>query len=101
MILKTALSQPKPGKVLYSGFQPKINPDLCTGCQTCVDRCPAKAATYEADAPQIDKDRCFGCGVCAFGCPANAIQMIEKPEMPEPPVNRKGLREAMDRHRVI
>jgi Pyruvate/2-oxoacid:ferredoxin oxidoreductase delta subunit len=95
MILKTALSQPKPGKVLYSGFQPKIDPDLCSGCQTCVDRCPAKAATYEEDAPQIDKDRCFGCGVCAVGCPAGAIQMIEKPGLPQPPLNLKGLREAM------
>jgi Fe-S-cluster-containing hydrogenase component 2 len=60
-----------------------------------VDRCPAKAATYEEDIPQIDRDRCFGCGVCAMGCPADAIQMIEKPGTPEPPLNRKGLREAM------
>lgn len=95
MILKTALSQPKPGKVLYSGFQPQIDADLCTGCQTCVDRCPAKAATYPEDIPEIDMDRCFGCGVCAMGCPAEAIQMIEKPGTPEPPLNRKGLREAM------
>ena len=45
--------------------------------------------------PGIDMDRCLGCGVCAMGCPADAIQRIEKPETPEPPLNRKGLREAM------
>jgi len=96
MILKTALSQPKPGKVLFSGFQPRIDPDLCTGCQTCVDRCPAKAATLIQDVPEIDTDRCFGCGVCGIGCPAGAIQMIEKPGSPEPPLNFKGLRQAME-----
>ncbi len=95
MILKTALSQPKPGKVLYSGFQPKIDPDLCTGCQTCIERCPAKAATFVEDIPTIDTDRCFGCGVCAVGCPAGAIEMVEKPGSPEPPLNAKNLREAM------
>jgi ferredoxin len=96
MILKTALSQPKPGKVLFSGFQPQFDPDLCRGCQTCVDRCPAKAATLIQDIPEIDTDRCFGCGVCAVGCPAGAIQMIEKPGSPQPPLNFKGLRQAME-----
>jgi Pyruvate/2-oxoacid:ferredoxin oxidoreductase delta subunit len=95
MILKTALSQPKPGKILFSGFQPRVNPDLCTGCQTCVDRCPAKAVTLIQDLPEIDTDRCFGCAVCGIGCPAGAIQMIEKPGSPEPPLNFKGLRQAM------
>ena len=95
MILKRALSQPKPGKVLFSGFQPHMDPDLCTGCQTCADRCPAKAVTLIQDVPEIDTDRCFGCGVCAIGCPAGAIAMIEKPGLPEPPLNLKGLREAM------
>ncbi|MDH4264617.1 MAG: 4Fe-4S binding protein [Deltaproteobacteria bacterium] len=99
MILKTALSQPKPGKVLYSGFQPRIDPDLCTGCQTCVEQCPAKASTLRGDVPEVDLDRCFGCGVCATGCPVEAIVMVEKTGTIEPPLNRKELRQALERQR--
>lgn len=95
MILKDTLSQPKPGRVLYSGYQPSIDPDLCTGCETCIGRCPAKALTLPGDVPIIDLDRCFGCGVCAVGCPVNAIEMVEKEEIPIPPVNRKELEKIM------
>jgi len=96
MILKTALSQPKPGRVLFSGFQPLFNPDLCKGCQTCIERCPAKALTLPENVPVRDMDRCFGCGVCATGCPSGAIEMVERPGAPEPPFNRKALREALE-----
>jgi len=46
--------------------------------------------------PQFDMDRCFGCGVCAHGCPAEAIGLEEKTGLPQPPRNRKALREAME-----
>jgi ferredoxin len=96
MILKTVLQQPKPGRVLYSGYRPQVNPDLCTGCETCVERCPSKACTMGEGIPQFDMDRCFGCGVCAVGCPVEAIALEEKPGLPEPPKNRKELREALE-----
>jgi Pyruvate/2-oxoacid:ferredoxin oxidoreductase delta subunit len=99
IILQSALSQPKPGRVLFSGFQPSLNPDLCTGCQTCVERCPAKALTLFEDLPKVDIDRCFGCGVCATGCPSEAIVLEERPGAPEPPMNRKELRQAMESHK--
>jgi len=95
MILKTALSQPKPGLALVSGFQPVWDPELCTACETCIDRCPMTALTMgEKDIPEVDLDRCIGCGVCATGCPEEAIAMEERPGIPVPPVDRKALREA-------
>lgn len=45
--------------------------------------------------PIIDPDRCFGCGVCAVGCPMEAIVMIEKKEVPIPPINRRELEKAL------
>jgi Pyruvate/2-oxoacid:ferredoxin oxidoreductase delta subunit len=95
MILKDALSQPKPGRVLSSGYQPRIDPDVCAGCETCIGRCPAKALTMADDHPIIDLDRCIGCGVCAIGCPMEAIAMVEKEEFPIPPANRKELEKAL------
>lgn len=99
MILKTALSQTQPGRVLSSGFQPSFAVDLCTACGTCVDRCPAGASKLDGDVPEVDLDRCFGCGVCATGCPTGAIVMEEKPGVQEPPLNRKALREALESQR--
>ncbi len=96
MILKDALSRPKPGRFLSSGYQPRINPDVCTGCETCIGRCPAKAMTQSGDVPAVDPDRCFGCGVCAVGCPMEAIEMVEKEGVPIPPLNRKELEKMVE-----
>jgi Pyruvate/2-oxoacid:ferredoxin oxidoreductase delta subunit len=96
MILKSALRQPKPGRAFYSGFQPRVSPDLCTCCEACVQRCPSKACTMGDGAPKFDLERCFGCGVCAVGCPVEAIVLEEKPGLPEVPRDRKALREALE-----
>ncbi len=95
MILKAALSQPKPGRALNSGYQPFVDPDICTGCGTCIERCPAKAMTLSEDLPLVDLDRCFGCSVCAVGCSMEAIKMEEKPGIQMPPMNQKELSKAI------
>lgn len=93
MILKKALAQPKPGLACNSGFQPVVDPDECTACETCVDNCPgdALAIADEEDYPALDPDRCFGCGVCATLCPTEAIELVTRPDIAEPPLDRKSL----------
>ena len=96
VILKTALSHPKPGIALSSGFQPVWDPELCTECETCIQRCPMEALTLgEEDVPEVDLDRCIGCGVCATGCPSEAIELEERQGIPVPPVDQKALKEAI------
>jgi 2-oxoacid:acceptor oxidoreductase delta subunit (pyruvate/2-ketoisovalerate family) len=96
VILKTALAHPKPGLAVNSGFQPVWDADLCTACETCIERCPMKAlAMGEEDVLQVNLDRCIGCGVCATGCPAEAIEMEERIGIPVPPVNHRELKEAI------
>jgi len=57
------------------------DPDLCTGCEDCVDRCPFDAIEMvEADdgtseVASVSSEPCFGCGVCVVGCPSEALQM--------------------------
>lgn len=55
-----------------------IDPDLCTGCGTCVDKCHTLAAYLndEGKAARVE-DQCIGCGVCAAFCPENAISLKE------------------------
>jgi Pyruvate/2-oxoacid:ferredoxin oxidoreductase delta subunit len=101
MILKTALAQPKPGVALNSGFMPEWDAELCTACETCIDRCPTDALTMgEEDVPMVDLDLCIGCGACATGCPEEAIGLVERPGVAVPPLDQKALREAIKASRV-
>jgi Fe-S-cluster-containing hydrogenase component 2 len=52
-----------------------VDSDLCVGCETCVDECPAEAIAMEDGIAVIDKDLCTDCGTCVDVCPAEAIQM--------------------------
>ena len=101
MAVSNALAQPKPGEVMNSGFEPKFNPDECTACETCIDRCPSEALTMGPDdVPVVEIDRCFGCAVCATGCEFDAITMVNKPGFPEPPKDGKELKEALKASRA-
>jgi len=69
--------------IIKSNFDPKINRDLCTLCETCMDICPMDAIYHHwphkedlSDNMMIIRyDRCIGCGVCASNCPSDAIQL--------------------------
>lgn len=81
--VKSALAQPKPGLLFKSGFEPRFDPDPCTACETCVERCLSEALTLgKNNVPELELDRCFGCAVSATGCPSEAIVMINKPDDP-------------------
>ncbi len=91
-VISGVLKQSKPALFFNSGFQPRFDPDLCTACETCIERCPSEAlAMGDNDVPQVNPHRCFGCAVCASGCPAEAIVMETKPDFPVPPKDPKEL----------
>ena len=58
-----------------SRYQARVEKELCSGCETCVDFCNFKAVSMEEDTAQIDVAKCWGCGVCAFNCPEEAIKL--------------------------
>ena len=91
-VIKGVLKQSKPALFFNSGFQPRIDPDLCSACETCIERCPPEALTMgNNEVPEVNLDRCFGCAVCATGCPEEAIVMESKPDFPIPPKDPKEL----------
>ena len=69
--------------IIKSNFDPMINRELCTLCETCMDICPMDAIYHHwphkedlSDNMMIIRyDRCIGCGVCASNCPSDAIQL--------------------------
>ncbi len=96
VILDTALSQPKPGLILNSGFHPTWNPQLCEDCETCIENCPTSALTMgNENIPVVNLDLCIGCGVCATGCSEEAIDLVEREEILIPPVDQKALSDAV------
>ncbi len=60
-----------------------VDPDACTGCGTCEDRCPAGAIEV-ADVAAVDRGKCLGCGLCATDCPEEAIGIHLKEDRAEP-----------------
>jgi len=69
--------------VAKSRFQAEVDKATCSGCQTCVERCPLEALEMvkvvgeKKLKAQVDPERCFGCGVCAVECKSEAIKLVE------------------------
>ncbi len=84
--------------VARSAFVNMVDPDLCAGCETCVDYCQFDALSLEpADAYiQISATRCVGCGVCVPVCPDHALTLVRRPEdevLPVPATHADWLQE--------
>lgn len=45
----------------------------CIGCKLCERNCEAGAVTVENNMAHIDPEKCTGCGVCAEKCPRKVI----------------------------
>lgn len=62
-----------------SRFKASVDPELCTSCETCAERCFFDAVAM--DGPDgtavIDADKCMGCGICVPTCPGDAIAYEE------------------------
>jgi electron transport complex protein RnfB len=79
-----------PRDYIKTDFIMTVNADLCTGCESCVDRCQFDALRVPEDVCVVDTQRCIGCGVCAIVCPEGAMELVrdESPDKPEQPANQ-------------
>jgi uncharacterized Fe-S center protein len=81
---KTQLNHPhafEPSR--YAAF---VQKDDCTGCGICVDeRCPVKAITITDDIAFVNEAECIGCGLCVTGCTVEAINLVERKQIPSVP----------------
>ena len=56
-------------------LRPKADPDLCTGCGTCVENCPVSALSMMDDRPVVDTEICIICFCCQETCPEKTMQL--------------------------
>jgi len=102
-VLKFMKKHPEPATLAASAFRARVEPELCTACEICIERCPMDALTLPegADAVVLDSRRCIGCGNCVTRCPTQAIVLERKPEEEQPEVPATEIRKhlAMARSR--
>jgi len=60
-----------------------IDPEVCSACGICEDRCPVGAISIDEYA-QTDENKCLGCGLCAGTCPMDAIDIRLRENRDEP-----------------
>lgn len=59
-----------------ANLMPVVDKEKCTGCGTCVEKCPEKAIDLnDQEVAAINKDKCTGCHKCAKACPNEAISV--------------------------
>ncbi len=90
-ILTTVKKFPHPAELYATNYYAEVSPELCTGCETCVDKCQLEAITIVDGAATINLDRCIGCGACVANCEFNAGQLKKKEVETVPPENKEAL----------
>jgi Na+-translocating ferredoxin:NAD+ oxidoreductase subunit B len=78
--LRLLKGAPQAALLAPSNHVVQINPELCSSCETCVDRCPLDAIAMGKLAAQINVEKCIGCGLCVATCPEEALKLTLKPE---------------------
>jgi NAD-dependent dihydropyrimidine dehydrogenase PreA subunit len=85
------LKVPDPANHTTSNYYAEIDPEICTGCGTCIDRCQMKAIVQIDDVSSIERNRCIGCGNCIATCPSEAIMLQQKEKQHIPPLTMEDL----------
>jgi Na+-translocating ferredoxin:NAD+ oxidoreductase subunit B len=87
-ILRSIKMDPKPAEKVLTNYYAEVDPESCSACGTCEERCQMEAVKIGSDdTAQVDRDRCIGCGLCVTTCPGQALALRSKPESErrEPP----------------
>jgi len=84
---------PKPVDFWATNYYASVDPESCTGCETCVDRCQVNAISIDEHlgVSTVNLDRCLGCGNCVSSCPTEAISLVKKEKEVAPPKDTEAL----------
>ncbi len=78
-VLRVLKMQERPADYVQTSFQARIDPQLCSGCGTCLERCQMEAIQQLDQTMQVSEARCIGCGLCVSTCEQNAVSLLPKP----------------------
>ncbi|MFW9847494.1 MAG: ATP-binding protein [Candidatus Thorarchaeota archaeon] len=87
-VLRGVAVSDQPYAFVKSDYLISVDEDLCSGCETCIERCQFDALSIPEDIVVVDMNRCIGCGVCSVACPEGALSLVAREdEKKEPPEN--------------
>ena len=72
-------------RYLYrSEYVAAVDPDVCTGCRSCMRACQFGAMSYSPslDKVVIESRLCYGCGTCRAHCAQDAISLSDRQSVP-------------------
>jgi NAD-dependent dihydropyrimidine dehydrogenase PreA subunit len=87
-VLRVLKTFPKPADMVSSAFSAVTDPEKCTGCGICEERCQMDAVRLIDGTASVDADRCIGCGLCVSTCPTQAVTLIRKAEADQSEIPR-------------
>lgn len=66
------------GLIEPASLHPKVNPEICVGCATCVAACPEGRiiGLVHGKAELVEPTHCIGHGACAAACPMTGIELV-------------------------
>ena len=72
-----ALALSAAGKVQVAPMISSIDPDVCIGCQMCIELCAYSAIEFNPllGVSEVNEAVCKGCGSCAGHCPSGAAKV--------------------------
>jgi ferredoxin len=79
-VLRSLKKHPAPAEMVQSNYYAQVDEELCSGCETCLQRCQMGAIDVVDGLANIDLKRCIGCGLCVTTCPDEALKLIKKPD---------------------
>lgn len=103
-VLSSIKRYPRPAEMVYSNHFAAVDPERCTGCETCLDRCQMDAIVMnDENLAVVSRERCIGCGLCVTTCPSEAMRLMPKPpgEHMTPPVSSAEQMLSMARNRGL
>jgi len=68
----------RPEMIAHSDYVARTDPEACSDCGACVDRCPFGARSLEDGTLAYDPAACYGCGLCVGVCPEEATVMVRR-----------------------
>jgi len=93
-VLRGMVEYGSENSIARSDFYAVSDPDLCSGCEICLDRCSFNAITMEDGLCQVERSSCYGCGLCISTCDTGALSLVQKSseELAPPPSDDEAWR---------
>ncbi len=86
---------PTPASFVASNYVARSDPEACTGCGICIDRCQMTAITLKDEKSVVNAFRCIGCGNCVATCGSDAMHLLKKDFETLPPPTTVALYDTM------